>query len=300
MDAAPTTAYLMLEGDGCAMDCAFCAQARHSHSRSDALSRIIWPEYDSTEVLDRLAQADSLQRICFQVTVHEKALEEVMGLARALRQRSDLPISVAIRPAHIEDLAQLLGAGVDQVGLGLDAACERVYRQIKGPQWSRIMALIEGACRRFPGHIRVHLIVGLDETERELCETMQKIYDWGGAVGLFAFTPVRGTRLQDRPQPPLDVYRRMQTARYLMQHKLARSEGFRYDRQGRLLDLGRPDWATLLADGEAFRTSGCPGCNRPFYNERPGGTMYNYPRPLRGQEAAQALQDMWAGLKEEC
>ena len=28
---------------------------------------------------------------------------------------------------------------------------------------------------------------------------------------------------------------------------------------------------------EAVLTSGCPGCNRPFYNERPRGPIYNYP-----------------------
>jgi len=27
---------------------------------------------------------------------------------------------------------------------------------------------------------------------------------------------------------------------------------------------------------KVFLTSGCPGCNRPFYNERPS-LIYNYP-----------------------
>jgi len=40
-----------------------------------------------------------------------------------------------------------------------------------------------------------------------------------------------------------------------------------------------------LGTGEAFRTSGCPGCNRPYYNERPSGPFYNYPRGLTEEEA---------------
>ena len=28
---------------------------------------------------------------------------------------------------------------------------------------------------------------------------------------------------------------------------------------------------------EFFNTYGCEGCNRPFYNERPSGPIYNYP-----------------------
>ncbi|HID80257.1 MAG TPA: hypothetical protein EYP48_00875 [Ignisphaera sp.] len=28
---------------------------------------------------------------------------------------------------------------------------------------------------------------------------------------------------------------------------------------------------------EVVLTSGCPGCNRPFYNESPRGPIFNYP-----------------------
>jgi biotin synthase-related radical SAM superfamily protein len=33
-----------------------------------------------------------------------------------------------------------------------------------------------------------------------------------------------------------------------------------------------------------FLTSGCADCNRPFYNEKPSGPIYNYPRKLTTQE----------------
>ncbi|MEM4243701.1 MAG: radical SAM protein, partial [Candidatus Bathyarchaeia archaeon] len=35
---------------------------------------------------------------------------------------------------------------------------------------------------------------------------------------------------------------------------------------------------------EPFLTSGCPACNRPFYNEKPSGPIYNYPRAVRSEE----------------
>jgi len=57
---------------------------------------------------------------------------------------------------------------------------------------------------------------------------------------------------------------------------------------GRLVDLGVP----LPLTGEPFQTCGCPDCNRPFYNERPGGVMYNYPRPLTPVEARRAMAEM--------
>ena len=58
-----------------------------------------------------------------------------------------------------------------------------------------------------------------------------------------------------------------------------------FDAQGRLLGLGAP----LPTLGEPFQTSGCPDCNRPFYNEQPAGPLYNYPWPLSPAEAERAL-----------
>ncbi len=292
MEAAPTTAYLMLDGGGCAMACAFCAQARDSHARADALSRIVWPAHPLEEVLSALETSPSgLERICLQVTLHRGAGKRVREILRALRTSTSLPVSVAIRPRDLGELEELLACGVEVVGLGLDCAGERVYRRVKGAGWLSMRRLVEEGCRRFPGRVRVHLMVGLGETEEECCAMMQQVYDWGGAVSLFAFTPVRGTRLEGHPPPPLGTYRRMQVARYLIERGLARFEQFRFS-EGRLISFGRPDLPVLLADGRAFRTSGCPGCNRPFYNERPGGTMYNYPRPLRPEEIERAIQDL--------
>jgi biotin synthase len=80
----------------------------------------------------------------------------------------------------------------------------------------------------------------------------------------------------------------MQAACWLVIHGLACVEGMAFDARGRLLDLGAP----LPASGESFQTSGCPDCNRPYYNEQPGSIPYNYPRPLTAKEAIQAVQAM--------
>ena len=67
---------------------------------------------------------------------------------------------------------------------------------------------------------------------------------------------------------------------------------FSYDEKGKLLNYGLSTdrLEHMLGDGTAFRTSGCAGCNRPYYNERPGGVMYNYPRPLTPEEATREIQ----------
>lgn len=302
MDVAPTTAYLML-GGRCRMACAFCAQARTSHALSEtkgparaiSLSRITWPPFGEEEVLGRLAKAAArgdFRRVCLQVTAGQDYFRRTFELVKAIRGVCDLPVDAAILPHNVDQVEALLGAGVEHIGFGLDAACNRVFRRVKQSDWERNLRVVEEAAHRFPGHVAVHLIVGLGETEREMAEMIQRMHDLGVIVGLFAFTPVRGTAMQHQPPPPLHTYRRMQVARHLISHDLATLGDFTFSAEGLLTSFGRPDLAEILADGVAFQTSGCPDCNRPFYNERPGGPLYNYPRPLTPAEALGAVTEL--------
>jgi len=95
----------------------------------------------------------------------------------------------------------------------------------------------------------------------------------------------------DVSPPPISTYRQMQVARHLIANDLARVESFTFSLAGRLLSFNLPRLPEILADGVAFQTSGCPDCNRPFYNERPGGPMYNYPKPLTSQQVEAAIEE---------
>jgi biotin synthase len=290
MADAPTTAYLML-GGRCLMDCAFCAQGRESHAGASQLSRVPWPEYGIEAVVEGVAQAvmrGAIRRVCLQVTVAASSLEQALAILRSVKAACDVPFDVAILPRDLHEVRRLLEAGADHIGFGLDAACERVFRQVKGGSWARSLALIEETARAYPGRAALHLIAGLGETERDLVERIEWAHDLGLTTGLFAFTPVRGTRLEKQPPPDLAAYRRMQAAHWLLTHDQARLEQMEFDAEGRLTRLG----ASLPSDGRPFETSGCPDCNRPYYNERPGGVIYNYPRPLTAEEAEQAIAEM--------
>jgi len=293
MATAPTTAYLML-GGRCLMNCAFCAQARDSQAGTLSLSRVTWPEYELDLVVAGLADAAArglVRRACLQVTVTSDAFNRALQVLRAVKAVCSLPFDIAFLPHSLEQVSQLLAEGADHIGFGLDAACERVFRQVKGGLWARSLSLIEETALAFPGRTAVHLIVGLGETEREMVERVQWAHDRGITVGLFAFTPVRGTHLGDLPPPEMAAYRRMQAARWLIVHDATRAEEMMFDAAGRLVALG----GQVPLTGEAFETSGCPDCNRPYYNEQPGGPLYNYPRPLTSGEVARAIQEMEIG-----
>ena len=290
---APTTAYLMV-GERCSHNCAFCAQARSSTARSHLLSRVVWPPYPVEQVLQAVAHGFEqrvIVRCCLQVTLSPAYLSQTINLVQQLHAVSRVPLCASIILSDLDSIQALLESGVERVSLALDAACERVYREAKDGQWQRQIDLLYAAARRFPGRMGTHLIVGLGETEQEMSTILQEIVDRQITVGLFAFTPVRGTSWGKRQPPALASYRRIQAARYLMSIGVCRVQDFTFSTVGQLLSYGlnRQRLCELLADGRAFQTAGCPGCNRPYYNERPGRAVYNYPRPLYPKEIEAAI-----------
>lgn len=296
-ETLPTTAYLLVGGH-CTLNCAFCAQARESTTRADALSRVIWPSYPTDEVLLALASAP-IERVCLQIPVTRGYLEQTVALVQHIRESTPAPICAAIYVRDLGGVRTLLDAGAERVTLALDAACQRIYRTVRGGDWAKRLALLRAAAGAFPGLIGTHLIVGLGETEAEMLATLQQMVDWGITVGLFAFTPLGGTAMASHKPPPLASYRRVQAAYDLLRRGLRRQEDYGFCADGRLVSFGvnehtLRDW---LADGNAFRTAGCPGCNRPYYNERPGHVPYNYPRQLTAEEVREAVEIVMASAE---
>lgn len=292
MDAPPNTAYLMA-GGRCRRDCAFCAQAANSKASTRALSRVSWPSWDDEQVLAEVEQAYAtgrIERCCLQVTVSSGYLECVKEIAALIGQQVPLCASVT---ADADQVGELLVSGLEKVGLSLDAASEDAHRRVKRGSLAEALDIIEDAARRFPDRIATHLIVGLGETEEEMLRMIGRLGSLGVTIALFAFTPIAGTALERRRPPSLDRYRRIQVAHQLIVHDLADVEDFAFSPQGRITAFGLPEneLRASLGDGEAFETSGCPGCNRPYYNEPPSGPLYNYPRPLTPEETQRAIEE---------
>ena len=296
LSAEPTTAYLMTYTEGrCTANCAFCPQARDSVASRDLLSRVLWPPYKTEEVLRRLRnpRSKSLRRVCLQVINYPGFLDDVMELLRAIREATIHPISLDTSPIGSAALWELRELGVERVCIPLDAATPKLFEAIKGGavggpySWRSQLRALDAALRAFgEGRVTTHLIIGLGENEREAVRLIQELHDKGVTTALFAFTPIPGTRLEKHPPPPLGAYRRIQVARHLIARGLTRFEEMAFDERRRIIDFGVEPrkLMELLSNGEAFQTSGCPGCNRPYYNERPRGPLYNYPRPLRRDE----------------
>ena len=111
---------------------------------------------------------------------------------------------------------------------------------------------------------------------------------------LFAFTPIRGTKLEKLKPPTTSQYRRIQLARYLITRGSSSAQLMRFESDGRITDFGvdKKDMCHYESLGEPYMTSGCDGCNRPFYNESPRGPIYNYPRALSSEEIRRVVDEL--------
>ncbi|WP_425059199.1 Biotin synthase [Sporomusa carbonis] len=292
-DVLPTTAYIML-GEKCRNHCRFCSQSRDSSARADLLSRVTWPEVPGEEAAQAVGaafRAGRLQRACLQVVHNEQSWQTSVDALERLVRESAVPVCISSAIDSVAQAKELIARGADRICISLDAATPEIFRQVKGGRWQERWNLLTRCAAELPGRVSTHLIVGLGETEQEIIETIAHCLDNGISVGLFAFTPVRGTVWADRQPPAIGRYRRVQIAHFLLKTGYSRAV-FRFQ-NGILTGISLPvsEMKLILAGGTAFETSGCSGCNRPYYNERPGGVMYNYPRALTGNEIQAAIAE---------
>ncbi len=301
LDAKPTTVYLLTcRNEKCSANCGFCPQARESKGRADMLSRVTWPIFPTRQVVDgieRTTRDGTIKRVCIQSLNYPEVFNDVLLLVKEIKSRVTVPISVSCQPLNPDKIKSWADAGVNRISIALDAATEKIFDKIKGQiiggpyRWERQRKALKDAVRVLgEDSVSTHLIVGLGETEKELCQTIQWCVDSGVYPGLFAFTPIPGTALENNPPPSLTRYRRVQVAHYLLTHRKTRLENMDFDNGGRVTNFGisKKQLQEVIETGEPFLTSGCSGCNRPYYNERPGGSIYNYPRQPRFEEIAEA------------
>ncbi|MHA1125111.1 MAG: radical SAM protein [Candidatus Heimdallarchaeota archaeon] len=296
LQAIPTTAYLMLYSEEhCTANCSFCPQAQGSDSKTDKLSRVLWPDFEMDEVLEALnKKGHPIKRICIQTVNYENSDEDLLEILTQFSTANiSLPISVCSYPLPKTTFEKMRKLGAKRIGISYDCATPEIYDNIKGKNrgvnfsWEDLDKTLQDAIDVFGNRfVSTHLIIGLDETEKEAVEFIQKFHDQKITIGLFAFTPIKGTDLEKKPQPKMDSYRRIQLARSLIISEKTILNNITFSTDGRIIDFGVKDSIVLeeISTGKPFQTTGCSHCNRPFYNESPGKELYNFPFELPKQD----------------
>lgn len=299
---------LLTYESGCKANCSFCGLARENPHRNDPkfekFIRVAWAAQPLDEVIERCAHAPEwVERVCISQITHPRAQADTLDICRRVRARTKLPVSLLIAPTLLkkDDLLDMKEAGADRIGVAIDAATPELFDKLRGKpaqgphRWEHYWRIYDQALEVFgKDKVGVHLIHGLGETEKELVLAMDRARAAGGSTHLFCFFPEKFSALGDQTQPPPSGYRRIQLARWLIDHDQAKAADMNFDGQGMVHDFG-VDSATLeavIALGKPFMTSGCPGasgevaCNRPFGNEKPGPDLRNYPFMLNDEDLA--------------
>lgn len=278
---SPTTLYL-LTLNKCYNSCAFCVQSKNVKKESFMLSRISWPPIDLEELEILLRRYNPFKRICIQVTNHKNWEDETTYLIDFFKS-FNLPISISSPVEDITQVSLLIQSGVDRVNISIDIANKEMFEKLKEKTWSDKIKLIKTASEKYPGKITTHIIVGLGETEKEVLELIKTLSEWKVKVALFAFTPLPGTPLENKPQPSYVKYRKIQLISFLLQNQLITFDLLEFRNDTLILNREILEKAYPFFN-EIFKTSGCPNCNRPYYNESPRIIPYNYPRNLTKDE----------------
>jgi biotin synthase-related radical SAM superfamily protein len=293
----PTTCYIMTYIPGhCTANCGFCPQARDSISPTNLLSRVTWPIFPFKDFLTKLnymPPPKRFKRICVQSLNYPENFEHLVEIITQIKKNSKIPISLAVPPLSNEKLNKLKLLGIDRVGIALDGASKKIFEDIKGDgvqgpyHWNDHLLHLKEALKIFSeGHVTTHLIVGLGETSADILKLIEDLNNLKILVSLFAFTPIKGTKLENLAQPNLIKFRKIQLGRYLMINDKKTMKDFTFNSKGELikLNINKKELKNIVEESEAFMTSGCPGCNRTYYTSRPSGPIFNYPRKLYKHE----------------
>ncbi len=280
--------------DGCKANCLYCGQAREVANGPECktLIRVEWPLRPLNEVIQRIKERQGnpdygLQRICVGQLAHPRASPDAIEITKRIREAGiELQISELVTATYTfkHHMIEMRKVGADMIDVAIDAASKRVFDELRGKKarsmhsWERYLKAIDEAVEVFgKKNAGIHLIIGLGETEREAVELMWYAHTRGAKISLFAFYPESGTPMEKKRPVPVNVYRRMQIARWLIENDLVTFNSFKFNEKEEIIDIDLPNDLTLDEIAPAFMTSGCPGCNRPYSNERPGKVLKNIP-----------------------
>ena len=282
---------------GCSARCAYCglSKKRAGAYNEKSFIRVTWPTYRLDDIVTRIAQRkERVKRICISMITNKKAIEDTKYVCERLRSSFDIPVSLLISPTILNgsDLADFKSMGADKVGVAVDLATPELFDKFRGTgvggphKWETYWRCFENAAAIFgKGNAGTHLMVGMGETEKEMCSVIQRTRDLGGHTHLFSYFPEEGAAMDGCHPPSMDQYRRVQLAQYLIDYDISRADRFDYGPDGRVTGFGisQDRLGAVIDTGEPFRTTGCTGyddkvaCNRPYGNSRPGPNIRNYP-----------------------
>lgn len=276
--AAPLTTVYANIGSKCIFNCSFCARAKHSSAGKGYISRILWEGNPTREILKRV-KISNAKRFCLQVVNYDNVINDLVDFIDLYNEMDiTIPLSISYRPLIKKEIDILFDRKKDlTIGMALDAANPTLYSLIRKGDMETQLKYIEYAKKHY-NNVTTHIIVGLGESDKDIYSVLKDMYSIQVSVGMFAFTPIKGTKMENNKPPSISRYRKLQILHYIIKNGLDIQPMF--DENGSLINFDK-SVSFIIDSGKAFQTTGCPNCNRPYYNEKPSGIIYNYPYELK-------------------
>jgi radical SAM protein (TIGR04043 family) len=137
----------------------------------------------------------------------DRGAASLADCARAIKASSGLPVQAQCEPpADFAWFSRLREAGVDSLGLHLEAVTERVRRRIMPGKaevpvsvYLEAFAAAVGVFGR--GQVSTYILAGLGDTAPEILEMCERLVRLGVYPFVVPFVPIAGTALEHEPPP---------------------------------------------------------------------------------------------------
>jgi radical SAM protein (TIGR04043 family) len=137
----------------------------------------------------------------------DRGAASLADCARAIKAASGLPVQAQCEPpADFGWFSRLREAGVDSLGLHLEAVTERVRRRIMPGKaevpvsvYLEAFATAVGVFGR--GQVSTYILAGLGDTRQEILEMCERLVRLGVYPFVVPFVPIAGTALEHAPPP---------------------------------------------------------------------------------------------------
>jgi radical SAM protein (TIGR04043 family) len=187
--------------------CQFCAIGKSLAAKSTIPEKT--PE-QLAEVARAALELDGVKHVVLTTgtpRTPDRGARVLADCARAIKAASGLAVQAQCEPpADFGWFERLRAAGVDSLGLHLEAVTERVrHRIMPGKAEVPVSVYLEAfaaATRVFGrGQVSTYILAGLGDTREEILEMCERLVLLGVYPFVVPFVPIAGTALEDEPPP---------------------------------------------------------------------------------------------------
>lgn len=187
--------------------CQFCAIGQSLAAKSTIAEKT---PAQLAEVASAAARLDGVKHVVLTTgtpATPDRGARVLADAAFAIKAASGLPVQAQCEPpADWGWFERLRDAGVDSLGLHLEAVTERVRQRIMpGKAEVPVSVYLDAfaqATRVFGrGQVSTYILAGLGDTHQEILEMCERLIGLGVYPFVVPFVPITGTALEDEPPP---------------------------------------------------------------------------------------------------